>query len=107
MSLRTRQSIFALNIAKLILWASEQGYEVTLGEGYDDDNAGHMTGSTHYVRLGQDLNLFRDGKYLTATEDYKRLGEAWKAMHPENKWGGDFKSNPDGNHFSMSYMGRA
>jgi hypothetical protein len=98
------QNTFAGNISRLILWAQEQGYQVTFGESYDDDNVGHMKGSLHYSRLAQDLNLFRNGKLLTKSEDYKRLGEAWKALHPLNRWGGDFPG--DGNHFSMEYMGR-
>jgi len=101
----SKQSVFAGNIARLILWCLDQGYEVTLGEGYDDDGVGHMKGSTHYVRLGQDLNLFKDGVLLKKSEDYKRAGDAWKALHPLNRWGGDFPA--DGNHFSMLHDGRA
>ena len=101
------QFTFTLNIAKLILWAYEQGYKLTLGEGYDDDNTGHMKGSTHYIRLGQDLNLFILGEYITSGTHpaFQRLGEAWKALDPLNAWGGDFKSK-DSNHFSMTYEGR-
>ena len=102
----SKQSVFAGNIARLILWLQDQGYEVTLGEGYDDDRKGHMDNSLHYIRLAQDLCLFRDGIYLTKTEDYKRAGEAWKALNPLNKWGGDF-AHKDGNHFSMEHQGRA
>jgi hypothetical protein len=104
MTLRQKQSIFARNIARLIEWCFLNGYEVTLGEGYDDDGTGHMKGSTHYVRIGQDLNLFEGGVFLTKSEDYKRAGEAWKALHPLNRWGGDFPG--DGNHFSMEHEGR-
>ena len=100
------QFIFTFNIAKLILWAADQGYKLTLGEGYDDDNTGHMKGSTHYIRLGQDFNLFVDGKYITDGEHpaFKRIGEAWKSLHSLNCWGGDFKIK-DSNHFSMKYGG--
>lgn len=103
MSLVSKQSIFTGNIAHLILWIQEQGYEVTLGEGYDDDREGHISNSLHYIRLAQDLCLFKDGKYLTSTEDYRRAGEAWEALHQLNRWGGRFN---DGNHFSMEHEGR-
>jgi hypothetical protein len=106
MTLGQMQRLYTLNLAKLIIWAYEQGYELTLGEGYDDDGVGHMKGSTHYVRLGQDLNLFKDGEWLKKTEDHARLGAAWKALHPLNRWGGDFKSK-DGNHYSMLWENRA
>jgi hypothetical protein len=106
MGLVDKQSTFAGNVARLILWILDHGYQVTMGEGYDDDGVGHMKGSLHYSRLAIDLNLFKDGKYLSKTEDYKRAGEAWKSLHPDNRWGGDFKS-ADGNHFSMAHEGRA
>jgi hypothetical protein len=106
MRLLEAQQIFVLNIAKLILWSYEQGYELTFGESFDDDGVGHMKNSNHYIRLAQDFCLFKDDKYLTDSEDYRRLGEAWKILHPMNRWGGDFKSK-DGNHFSMLWEGRA
>lgn len=101
MSLRSNQSTFARNIARLVEWCFQNGYEVTLGEGYVSGGNGHMKNSLHYERLAQDLNLFRDGEYLTDTADYQRAGEAWKQLHESNRWGGDFRF-PDGNHFSMS-----
>lgn len=106
MRLLEAQQIFVLNIAKLIIWVNDQGYEITFGESYDDDGIGHMKNSNHYIRLAQDFCLFKDDVYLTKSEDYARLGEAWKTLHPLNRWGGDFKS-PDGNHFSMLWEGRA
>ena len=106
MRLQEAQQLFCLNIAKLIIWAYEQGYELTFGESFDDDGKGHMKNSNHYIRLAQDFCLFKDGKYLTDSESYRRLGVAWKALHLLNRWGGDFKS-PDGNHFSMEWKGRA
>lgn len=98
------QFTFTLNIAKLIVWAYDHGYKATLAEGYDDDGKGHMPGSLHYVRLAQDINLFKDGQLLRKSEEYKRLGDTWKALNPLNRWGGDFPG--DGNHFSMEFQGR-
>lgn len=101
MSIRHSQSTFCRNIARLIEWCFREGYEVTFGEGYVSSGTGHMKNSLHYERLAQDLNLFKDGKYLTDSADYRRAGEAWKQLHEMNRWGGDFKT-ADGNHFSMS-----
>ena len=106
MRLLEAQQLFCLSIARLIIWAYDQGYELTFGESFDNDKTGHMTNSNHYIRLAQDLNLFKDNVYLTDSVAYKRLGEAWKSLHPLNRWGGDFKSK-DGNHFSMLWEGRS
>jgi hypothetical protein len=100
------QQTFCLNTAKLIIWANDQGYRVTFGESFNAAGTGHMKESLHYIRLAQDLNLFLDGEYLSKSEDHRRLGMAWKAMNPLNRWGGDFK-NPDGNHYSMEWEGRS
>ena len=96
MSLRKRQSKFARMVGLLILFAYEKEYEITLGDAYATD--GHCDGSFHYKRLAIDLNLFRDGKYLTNTEDHKPLGDFWESIG--GSWGGRFK-NSDGNHYSL------
>lgn len=57
----------------------------------------HSPKSYHYFRLAADLNLFRDGEYLTHTEDHRPLGERWIELG--GTWGGNFK-RPDGNHYS-------
>jgi len=90
----------------LIDEAFRRGYEVTLGESYVPDPAktGHNPNGVHSLRLAQDLNLFKDGRYLTETEDHRPLGEYWKSKG--GTWGGDFK-RPDGNHYSLAWKGRA
>ncbi|EJY8354924.1 M15 family metallopeptidase, partial [Cronobacter sakazakii] len=47
--------------------------------------------------------LFINGKYATRTEDYLPLGEYWESLG--GSWGGRFKTNPDGNHFSLEHNG--
>lgn len=86
-------------VALLILYAEQQGYEVTLGDAYA--KAGHMDGSLHYSRLAIDINLFKDGKYLTKTEDHEILGIFWESIG--GAWGGRFN---DGNHYSLAHDGR-
>ena len=111
MTLGQKQKLFAKNIAELIITAYSMGYEITLGDAYRDPRLhgeyGHKIGygrgwSNHKVRLAIDLNLFKDGEYLTKTSDHKQLGEIWEGMHPENRWGGRFN---DGNHYSMFHEG--
>ena len=93
MSLRQRQSDFAKAVGLLIIFAYQQGYELTFGDAYA--TSGHIKGSFHYKRLAIDLNLFKNGRYLTETEDYRELGEFWESIG--GTWGGRFS---DGNHFS-------
>jgi hypothetical protein len=105
MSLFKRQATFSVMFAKLILQAVSMGYEVTLGDAYRDPrvfgNVGERKGyghpsSAHKKRMAGDLNLFKDGKLLTRTEDHRPLGEWWESQG--GAWGGRFK---DGNHYSL------
>lgn len=97
-------------IGMLIKWAYANGYELTFGDAYRDPRvfgqAGEKKGygrskSNHKVRLAVDFNLFKDGKYLTKTEDHRPLGEYWESIG--GSWGGRFN---DGNHYSLEYEGR-
>lgn len=114
MTLRQKQSLFAKLLALLILKAYDLGYEVTLGEVWRTKAsidamvaAGKGIRTTlHAQRLAADLNLFKDGKYLTGTEDHRELGEWWEKQHKLCRWGGRFKRR-DGNHYSLTHGGRA
>lgn len=94
MTLRQQQSMFVRMVALLILFAYERRYEITFGDAYAHD--GHIDGSFHYRRLAIDLNLFRDGKFLTKTEDHAPLGLFWESIG--GTWGGRWN---DGNHYSL------
>jgi hypothetical protein len=97
--LRNRQSEFAQKVPLLILYAYELGYEVTLGDAWA--KTGHSENSCHYIRLAIDLNLFKDGRFLTRTEDHRKLGEFWESIG--GSWGDRFN---DGNHYSLEWNGR-
>jgi len=99
MTLREKQSEFVRMVSKLIDYATSLGYDLTFGDAYA--KTGHMKDSLHYSRLAIDLNLFRNGNYLTATEDHRPLGEYWESIG--GSWGGRFN---DGNHYSLSHWGR-
>lgn len=111
MSLGNKQRQFTLCIAHLIIYAYEQGYELTFGDAFRDHRVHGVPGkklsyshknSTHKYRLAVDFNLFKDKKYLTSTDDYKELGLYWETLHPLACWGGHFN---DGNHFSFEHNG--
>jgi hypothetical protein len=107
------QSEFAFNLARFLLWLEGQGYEVGLGEAWRTDQQAQWYAekgkgiklSLHRDRLGQDLVIRKDGVEVGPV-DYRRAGEAWKALNPNNRWGGDFQ-NGDMQHFSRGYGGRA
>lgn len=110
MSLGSEQRRFTRMVADLIQYAYEMGYELTFGDAYRDPrvfgNVGEKkgygkSGSNHKIRLAIDLNLFKDGKYLTSTDDHRILGTYWESIG--GSWGGRFK---DGNHYSLEYQGR-
>ena len=126
LTLREKQSIFLKNIAKLILFAFENGYELTGGEllrtqdqqmlyfeGLRLDRLGGKVRlfnsvrrsktmlSDHLKKLALDINLFKDGKYITNEKElWKPLHEYWKSLHPDNysgyEWGWDM------GHYGMS-----
>ena len=108
-TLRQKQSRFAQMAARLIQQAQAMGYEVTLGEAMrSPQEAARLAGSgrgiarsLHCDRLAIDLNLFKDGQFLAATEDHRPLGEWWESIG--GAWGGRFN---DGNHYSLAHEGR-
>jgi hypothetical protein len=109
MTLSQAQRKFTRMVADLIVWAYENGYELTFGEAYRTPeqaalNARKGTGiakSLHTERLAVDFNLFKEGKYLTSTEAHRPLGEFWESIG--GSWGGRFG---DGNHYSVAWGGR-
>lgn len=114
LSLRKKQSIFVILVARLINYATGLGYELTFGEALrSPEEAARLAklgvglkGSLHTQKLAIDLNLFIDGKYQDTTGAHKILGEWWEAQSREGYtccWGGRFD---DGNHYSISHNGK-
>lgn len=108
-TLGQKQRRFTKMVAKLIDFAYANGYELAFGDAYRDPRLhgdmgvkkgyGHSK-SNHKIRLAVDFNLFKDGKYLTSSEDHKPLGEFWESIG--GTWGGRFN---DGNHYSLEHNG--
>ena len=115
-TLRMKQSKFVFLLAQLITWVySHKGWELTLAEGYvgdtdakDGDHDGpHMKGGAHYNRVGQDLNLFLDGQWITWHHAaWDAIGAHWLSLHPLCRWGGEFRTR-DWNHFSLFHNGKS
>ena len=101
MTLREKRCLFTINICKLIEYINSQGHEAALGP----DGLRHSEHGLHYIGLAKDLNIYKNGKYLTKSEEYRFAGDYWKSLHKDNRWGGDFPA--DGNHFSMTHEGRS
>jgi hypothetical protein len=102
MGLRSKQSKFLQMTQLLIAYAHLRGYEMTYGDALrpQDCNYGQAN-SLHKDKLALDLNLFKDGEYLSSTEDHRELGEFWEFIG--GAWGGRFN---DGNHYSLAHNGR-
>lgn len=92
----------------LILKAHELGYECSCGDALRDERVfgkvgerkgyGHPS-SAHKVKLAFDLNLFKDGKYITDWTGHKELHDYWDTL------GGAERITGDPNHYSFFYRG--
>lgn len=119
MTLREKQSLHVRFVGLLIEFAYQNGYELTWGQtlrskeeaARNAASGAGISNSLHNVGLAVDLNLFKDGRWLTDSESHRPLGDFWKSLHPECRWGGDFRDKhgrpkPDGNHYSIEFEGR-
>ena len=111
MSLVAEQAAFLLDAAKLIQYATEQGWVVTGGELFrtaEQQQIYVRTGrsktmnSNHLKRCAIDLNFFRDGKLVWDKAQLAPLGAFWESLNPKNRWGGNFKSLVDVPHFERN-----
>jgi hypothetical protein len=96
-----KQIKFMGMIARLIPFIHSQGFQVTPGCFRCFKPGHHMENSLHYIGLAADLHLYKDGKYLSKTEDHEPFGIFWESLG--GTWGGRFS---DGNHYSLEYNGR-
>ena len=113
MTLGQKQELFSRLIVKLMQFAFDNGYEIRCGDFFRDERVHGEPGtkkdgsyshkdSTHKFKLAGDLNLFKDGKFLTDDKDHEPLGLYWESLHPLCRWGGRFN---DGNHYSLEHEG--
>ena len=115
MGMSDRQWEFVRDISKLIVWADENGYKMTFGEGYrtqdqqnlyyyglktmvnngdvflvEDKTRSKVPVSRHQDRMAHDFNIFVDGELTYDPDRIRPLGEYWKSLHPKNVRGGDW-----------------
>jgi len=96
-----KQHRFTMMIADLLQFADREGYMVTGSDWYRDSRCGYgHPASLHRLRLAFDINIFKDGRFLTRTEDHLILGTFWESMG--GTWGGRWG---DGNHYSLEHKG--
>lgn len=109
--LRDKQVLLARLVPRLLDKAFSLGFEVALGETLRSESEARrlakakkgILNSLHRDGLAIDLKLFRDGIYLTDTEDHFPLGLYWESLNLLCRWGGRFG---DGNHYSIEHLGR-
>jgi len=116
MTLRQKQSLFVRLTVELVQRADEFGYELSYGYTYrspeeqarlhklNPDGAAPPGRSCHELKLAIDFNLFKNGIYLSSTEQHRFLGEWWEKQYSLCRWGGRWG---DGNHYSLKHGSRA
>jgi hypothetical protein len=107
------QSAFLRDVAKLIEFADQQGFEVTGGELFrtrEQQQLYYKSGkaltmnSQHARRLAIDLFFFKREpenklRVTYANDELKVFGDYWESLDPKNRWGGNFKRINDTVHF--------
>jgi len=110
MTLQQKQSIFAQNMARLIMHIDAMGLNCTIGEVlrtqeqadlYVKEGKG-IHDSLHCKKLAVDLFLFSsEGKYIEDFHQYEPMGKYWESLDSKNRWGGRFHPRIDSVHFEM------
>ncbi len=107
MKLGKRQELFMRLLPRLIDKAHELGFDIRGGDLFRDPRSHGAIGeegpygnrnSNHKRKCAIDLNLFKEGKYLTTTEAHRELGEWWDDLHEQTRWGGNYN---DANHYEL------
>lgn len=112
MTLGDKQRLFAKYFGKLLVWLYDNGYECTINEvlrskaqaEVNAKSGAGISNSLHLLKLAGDINIFKDGKFLTSVEDIRPVGTYWKSLNINCCWGGDF-TKPDADHFSYTHEG--
>lgn len=96
--LRQKQSRFVVMVADLIQYLTAKGYRLTFGDAWA--KTGHRENSLHYDRLAIDLNIFKDGEWLTDGRGHDEGHDFWDSI------GGAARIPEDANHYSVEHEGR-
>jgi peptidoglycan L-alanyl-D-glutamate endopeptidase CwlK len=108
MSLVVQQAQFLMDVCKLVVFATKQGFVVTGGELfrtpeqqeiYVKTGRSKTMNSYHLKRCAVDLNFFKDGKLIYDIKALAPVGAYWESLNTKNSWGGNWKSFKDVPHF--------
>ena len=113
MSLVAEQNAFMLDFAKLIeyIYNSDDGVLVTEGEGYRtleqqqiyfNSGKSKTMNSNHLRRLAHDINFIQNGQMITDNATLQKYADYWKSLNPLNRWGGEFTTIYDYDHFERN-----
>ena len=119
-TLRQKQERFTLDVSRLVVRLAEMGVraryrEVLRTPEQAQRNAEKGLGisnSLHIDGLAADLYLSVRGQPLAETPAaYAVMGDTWKSMGVDHRWGGDFRdrqgrAKPDIYHVSIEHGGR-
>jgi len=99
MTLGQKQEKFARNIAKLLQFAFEKGYEVRLQEFmrtldqqklYVQQGKSKTMASKHVDKLAGDIYFTKGGVLLQTKKEVQPLGDYWESLDKDNQWGGNW-----------------
>ena len=108
MNLVRVQSEFTTHVSRLIDKSNRLGVQLTFGDAYRsqpeqqrlyDEALSKTLDSMHSKRLAVDFNFFIDGELFYHHTLITLLGDYWEGLHPNNRWGGNWKSFVDTPHF--------
>lgn len=111
MSLVAEQAAFLLDVGRLVAFATDAGFQVTVGEAfrtpeqqaiYVKSGRSKTMNSNHLRRLAIDLNFIKDKQLCYDMAALKAVGDFWEKLSPKNRWGGNFSSFKDMPHFERN-----
>jgi hypothetical protein len=111
MNLVAEQFAFLTDVAKLIEFCYNRNVMITGGELYRTqeqqdlyllNGKTHAKTSNHMRRLAVDFNFVIDGKLTYDKDDLKSYGDFWESLNPLNRWGGNFETITDTDHFESN-----
>lgn len=104
------QQLFTRNIAKLIEYCYAGGFEITMGEAWRTEyqqqeymrtGRSNTMNSQHLKRLAIDFNFFKNDVLVTDGKVLYDIGKYWESLHPNNRYGGFWRTIKDFPHFEM------
>lgn len=102
------QSEFLLQMCDLIKFATALGFKVTGGELqrtpeqqsiYVRTGRSKTMDSNHLRKCAIDLNFIQNERLVYDRTKLQPIGDYWESLHPNNRWGGNWKSFKDMPHF--------